>query len=74
MANFYVSETEEGLNLSFFVKKSNLSLNTAYNNEEQMNGVWCSSNFIEVRGDPYKSVAYKLQTSILYELNVMEQG
>jgi hypothetical protein len=32
-------------------------------------GVWCSTNIIEIRGDPAKSVSYKLQTAIVYELN-----
>ena len=36
-------------------------------------GVWCSSNQIEVRGDPSKSVSYKLQTSALYELNIFNE-
>ena len=39
-----------------------------------MFGVWCSTNFVEIRGDPAKSVSYKLQTSVLYELNMLNES
>ena len=39
-------------------------------NDETMKGIWSSTNFCEIRGDPLKSATYKLMTSILYELNI----
>lgn len=62
ISNFYVYETEEGINVVFVLKKEY--------DQDDLKGVWCSTNFCEIRGDPYKSATYKLMTSVLYELNM----
>ena len=36
-------------------------------------GVWSSSNLILIRGDPAKWVKYKVQTTVLYEFNVLNE-
>ena len=53
----------------FTLKKCTLFATLEYNDED-MKGVWCSTNLCEIRGDPTKSVTYKLQTSILYEIGI----
>lgn len=35
-----------------------------------MEGIWCSTNLCEIRGDPYKSATYRLMTSVLYEMKI----
>ena len=42
-------------------------------NDPECSGLWSSSNFVEIRGDPSKSVSYKVQTAVLYELNMLNE-
>jgi hypothetical protein len=35
--------------------------------------VWSSSNYVEIRGDPAKSASYKVQTTVLYEFNILNE-
>ena len=38
--------------------------------DTECTALWSSSNLVEIRGDPSKSVSYKVQTAVLYELKV----
>lgn len=42
-------------------------------NDPECSGLWSSSNLVEIRGDPSKSVSYKVQTAVLYELNMLNE-
>ena len=42
-------------------------------NDPECSGLWSSSNLVEIRGDPSKSVSYKVQTAVLYELKMINE-
>ena len=63
---FLFKKMKKSLILLFIFKRVNYLKEVEY--DDEWKGIWNSTSITEIKGDPTKSISYKITTSIIYEI------